>query len=87
LRPDNASNAVNAYANSFDLIVWDELTSTTFWALIDTAKARNDLFWLWESPYEVFGDGDLFKGQRRIGATFSSCHGFVGWRWFILGKI
>lgn len=85
-RPDDASNAMNMYNGMFDLLVFDEITSTTQWGLIDTKRMQQNLFWLWRDTYEAFGDGDLFKGQRRIGAYFRAAHGHVDWRWYVQGN-
>ena len=85
-RPDNANNAMNMYNGMFDLLVFDEISSTTQWALIDQRKMKNNLFWLWRDAYESFGDGDLFKGQRRVGAYFRGAVGHVDWRWYLQGN-
>jgi hypothetical protein len=85
-RPEVANNALNMYNGMFDLLVFDEISSTTQWGLIDQKRMKQNLFWLWRDAYESFGDGDLFKGQRRIGAYFRAAHGHVDWRWYIQGN-
>lgn len=92
-RPDDATNAANIYNGMFQLYVWDFLdtgiaagSATTAgdannWFMVDSKLMRMNLLWYQRIPLEVFGDGDLFTGTRRIGAYYRASHGPRDWRW------
>lgn len=80
LKPGSANNDANLYQGLFQLVVWDFLTDTNAWFLLDMQLMRMNLIWYMRSGLETYGDGDLFAGTRRIGAYFRKSHGFVDWR-------
>jgi phage major head subunit gpT-like protein len=80
LNPQNANNAVN-WNQGLGMVVWMYLTDTTNWFLLDSKLMKQNLNWYQRVPLEVFGDGDLFKGQRRIGGYYRESHGVADWRW------
>jgi len=85
-RPDTTNNAANFYNGMFQLFVWDFLSTgvtggdVNNWFMLDTRVLAQSLLWFQRVPLEVFGDGDLFKGTRRIGAYFRASHGLRDWR-------
>jgi hypothetical protein len=80
LNPQNANNAAN-WNMGLSVLVWLYLTDATDWFLIDRRLMKQNLKWYQRVPLEVFGDGDLFKGQRRVGGYYRSSHGVADWRW------
>lgn len=85
MRPDNANMAANMFNGSMQLVVWDELSDTNAWFLLDSRKMARNLLWLWRTGFETFGDGDLFTGTRKLGAYFRASFGLVDWR-FVYGN-
>lgn len=85
-RPDDATNAANLYNGMFKLFVWPFLSTgisggdANNWFMLDTRILRQNLLWYQRVPLEVFGDGDLFKGTRRLGGYFRASHGCRDWR-------
>ena len=63
--------------------VWNFLTDTNNWFLIDPMMMRRNLLWYMRTGLELYGDGDLFTGTRRTGAYFRKSHGSVDWRWVL----
>jgi phage major head subunit gpT-like protein len=79
--PTEANLKANYYAGKVSSLSWSYLTSTSYWFMCDTALMMENLFWFWKAVLEFFGDGDAWKGMRRIGAYFRSSHSAVDWRW------
>lgn len=79
---DNFFNRVG-----MQLAVWNFLTDTNNWFLLDPMQMSRQLRWYMRSGLEVYGDGDLFVGKRRIGAYFRKSHGFVDWRWAVVNAV
>ncbi len=85
LRPDAAAgNQANFNQGAYQGFVWLYLTDATNWFMMDRRMMALNLFWYWRVVLEIFGDGDLFTGRRRIGGYFRSSHGAKDWR-FIFG--
>jgi hypothetical protein len=80
-RPDNANRASNMYNGKFKLYVWDELTDTNAWFMVDTRKMKQNLMFLWRDPFELAGDGDLQAGTHQITAYCRFSLGCLDWRW------
>jgi phage major head subunit gpT-like protein len=80
LKPGGAQED-NFYRGMMDLVVWEYLTDTNDWWLADPMLMMRSLPWYMRSPLEVYGDGDLFTGTRRIGAYYRESHGPTDWRW------
>ena len=86
-RPDTANRAENFYNGQFELYVWDFLSTgisggdANNWFMADSRLMKMNLIWYQRTPLEVFGDGNLFAGTRRIGGYFRSSHGVKDWRW------
>lgn len=82
MRPGTANNDVNVYANMFDVKVWEYLTSTTAWFLLDM---RNHLLtWYWrirpEFKQDTGFDSDaaLYKTRVRFSFGWSDWRGVSG---------
>lgn len=86
-RPDTANRADNMYNGMFNLVVWDFLSTGVSggdadnWFMIDSRHAARSLIWYQRTPLEIFGDGNLFTGTRRIGGYYRASHGCRDWRW------
>lgn len=80
-KPDTANNNSNFYNGRFDMIVWDFLTDTNNWFLIDPMKMKMNLIWYQRIALEIFGDGNLFAGTRKTGGYYRASHGCRDWRW------
>lgn len=85
LKPGVATNEKNFYEGLFELFVWGYLTDATDWFMVDQRLMSRNLLWYQREDLEVFGDGDLFTGTRRIGAYTRFSNGPVDWR-FIFGQ-
>ena len=81
LKPGSANNDANFYQGMFDLAVWNYLSDTNNWFMIDTQLMRRNLVWNQRTGLEIYGDGDLFSGTRHIGGYYRESHGCLDWRW------
>lgn len=81
--PTNANNVANYYNGKLASLSWAYLdaSDTNNWFLIDSRLMKQNLLWYWRMALEVFGDGDAFKGLRRIGGYYRSSHDSIDWRW------
>jgi len=85
-RPDDATNAANFYNGMFKLFVWPFLSTgisggdANNWFMLDTRILKENLLWYQRVPLEVYGNGDLFTGTRKIGGYFRASHGLRDWR-------
>lgn len=80
-KPDTANNNANMYNGMFDLVVWDFLTDTNAWFMVDPRLMKLNLIWFQRIALEVFGDGNLFTGTRNIGGYYRAALGVRDWRW------
>lgn len=85
LNPMSALNAAN-WNQGIGMIVWQYLTDANNWWMLDPRIMKQELHFYIRIALEVFGDGDLFKGQRRVGGYYRESHGASDWRW-IYGQI
>jgi len=81
MRPDNANMAANIYNGMLDLYVWPLLTSTTDWWLVDTRLMKKNLLWFQRVALEVFGEGNLLTGTKKVGGYMRFSYGCRDWRW------
>lgn len=82
--PASANNAVNPQKGRYTLKVWDYLTDTNDWFMMDSAMRRRSLFWVDRVPKE-FGrieDFDTLIAKFRCYMRYSNA--WVDWR-FIFG--
>ena len=80
--PTNANNVAN-YHGRLKSLSWSYLdaSDTDNWFMIDSRLMKQNLIWYWRMALEIFGDGDAFKGLRRLGGYFRSSHDSIDWRW------
>lgn len=64
---------------------WLDVSDDDNWFLIDRMLMRENLYWYWRIALEIFGVGDAWIGERKIGGYFRSSHKAVGW-WWIYGQ-
>lgn len=89
-RPDTTNRADNFYNGQFELFVWDFLSTgisggdANNWFMLDTRIMANSLLWYQRVPLEIYGDGSLSAGTRKVGGYFRSSHGVRDWR-FVYG--
>jgi phage major head subunit gpT-like protein len=81
--PDEANLVSNYFNGKVSSLSWSYLdaSDTNNWFLVDSRMMKANLFWYWRMALETFGDGDAFKGLRRIGSYYRSSHSAVDWRW------
>lgn len=80
-KPEGANNELNYYNGRFRLYVWHFLTDTNAWFMMDSRMRRRSLRWYQRISVEVFGDGDLFAGSRRMGGYTRYSNGCTDWKW------
>lgn len=91
LANSQASLASNALYDNFhkstnlQVVVWDFLTDANAWFTISSQLAAENLLWFQREPLEFFGDGDLFRGTRKLGGYMRYSFGAVDWR-FVYGQ-
>lgn len=71
----------NYLNNRFALFSWNYLTDINNWFMVDQQMMRMHLLWYQRIGMEIFGDGDLFTGTRRIGIYSRWSNGSKDWRW------
>ena len=74
-KPDTANNNLNFYNGMMNMLVWDFLTDTNAWFVIDQQRMKQNLIWYQRIALEIFGDGNMFTGTRNIGGYFRASHG------------
>jgi phage major head subunit gpT-like protein len=71
--PGSAQYDVNMFAGRFQLVVWDRLTDSNAWFLIDSALMKSHLIWQWRIRPEFSQAEDFdgltakFRGYMRYG--------------------
>jgi phage major head subunit gpT-like protein len=83
LKSGTANNDANFFNGMFNMFVWQHLSDSNAWFVIDQRLASRNLLWYQRTPLEIYGDGDLKKGTRTIGGYFRSSHGCRDWRWIV----
>ena len=79
--PGSAQYDVNMFSGRFQLVVWDRLTDSNAWFLIDSALMKQHLIWQWRIRPEFSQAEDFdgltakFRGYMRYGV------GWTDWRW------
>jgi len=63
------------------VIVWDYLTSSTAWFLIDSRLMKQYLLWFERVPLEFDSEQDFDTLARRWRAYMRYSYGFSEWRW------
>lgn len=79
--PGSAQFDVNMFAGRLRPLVWDRLTDSNAWFLIDSRRMRENLIWQWRTRPEFKAQEDFdgitakFRGYMRYGV------GWRDWRW------
>ena len=81
--PTEANLKANYFNGRLAALTWRylDVSDDDNWFLIDRMLMAENLYWYWRVALEIFGDGDAWKGLRRIGGYFRSSHKAVGWWW------
>lgn len=80
-RPDVANLASNFYQGRYTMYVSPLLTDTNDWAMMDSRRRARNLLWYQSAPLEIFSDGNLNTGTRKVGGYYREAHGCRDWRW------
>jgi phage major head subunit gpT-like protein len=85
LDPASANNAVNPQSGRFKLIVWEYLTDTNDWWMMESRKRRRMLHWVDRvaKEFAMIEDFDTLIGKWRCYMRYSNA--WTDWR-FILGS-
>lgn len=78
LRSDSADNDLNFYKGKLKIVVWDWLTSTTAWFLIDSRL--HELNWFWRIQPEFKQDTAFDTGMALYKTRTRFSNGFSDWR-------
>lgn len=82
LRSDSADNDLNFYKGKLKIVVWDWLTSTTAWFLLDSRMHELNWFWRIQPEFKqdtAFDTGmALYKTRTRFSNGFSDYRGVWG---------
>tara|TARA_R100000306_G_C4374673_1_gene141426 strand:+ start:293 stop:1219 length:927 start_codon:yes stop_codon:yes gene_type:complete len=79
--PGSAQYDVNMFSGRFQPVVWDRLTDSNAWFLIDSVMMKQHLIWQWRIRPEFAQSDDFdgltakFRGYMRYGI------GWTDWRW------
>lgn len=81
--PNEANLKENYFSGRLASLSWSYLdrNDTNNWFMADSMLMKENMIWYWRMVLEIFGDGDAFKGMRRIGGYYRSSHSSVDWRW------
>lgn len=82
---DSAQNNANVHFGQYKIIVWDYLTDTNNWFLIDSLMMTQFLIWLERMPLEFGADGDFDTFVAKYRSYMRYSLGWYDWRW-ILGS-
>jgi hypothetical protein len=79
--PGSAQYDINMFSGRFRPVVWDRLTDSNAWFLVDSAAMKRHLIWQWRIRPEFSQADDFdgltakFRGYMRYGI------GWTDWRW------
>ena len=77
----SANNDVNFSKGKYKIIVWDYLTDSNNWFLIDSRMAKMFLKWFNRIPVEFNKDKDFDTYIAKWSAYVRYAYGFSGWSW------
>ena len=85
LRSDSADNDLNFYKGKLKIVVWDWITSTTAWFLMDSRQ--HELNWFWRVKPEFKQDTAFDTGMALYKTRTRFSNGWSDWRgiWGSLG--
>jgi len=78
LRSDSADNDLNFYKGKLKIVVWDWLTSSTAWFLIDSRQ--HEINWFWRVKPEFKQDTAFDTGMALYKTRTRFSNGFSDWR-------
>ena len=78
LRSDSADNDLNFYKGKLKIVVWDWLTSSTAWMLIDSRQ--HEINWFWRVKPEFKQDTAFDTGMALYKTRARFSNGFSDWR-------
>jgi hypothetical protein len=80
LLPGTGDNDLNPQNGRFNVVVWNRLTDTNRWFLIDSVQMRQSLKFIWRKPLEI-----TLKSQTATLITYTAymrfISGYTDWRW------
>ena len=76
-----ANNTANFWQGRYKVIVWDYLTDTNNWFLIDSRYAKMFLRWFDRIPVEFNKDKDFDTYISKWSTYTRYTYGFSGWQW------
>ncbi len=79
--PFEQSNTVNFNANRYKVIVWNRLTDTNNWFMIDSKYMKLFLKWFDRIPTEFNKDRDFDTYIAKWSVYTRYSYGFSDWRW------
>lgn len=84
---DTAQNNANVHFGQYKIIVWNYLTDTNNWFLIDSTMMANMLFWFERIPLEFaqIEDFDTLMAKYRGYMRYSL--GWANWRWILGAQV
>lgn len=84
-RPDTTNRADNFYNGMFNLYVWPWLTDANNWFMMASQLRKQNLLWFQRIALEIYGEGNLTAGTRKVGGYMRFSNGARDWR-FIFGQ-
>lgn len=82
LTPESANNAVNVHSG-MNLVVWDFLTDTNAWFVLDSAMAKRYLKWYDRVPVEFAAEDSFDTLVRKYRGYMRYSYGWSDFRWVI----
>ncbi len=83
LNPETANNAYNSNTG-LRYMVWNYLTDSDAWFLVDEVRMRQSLMWINREPFSIDLDtGASTIPQAIFHASMRYGYGFTDWRWVV----
>lgn len=79
--PASANNAINPQAGRFQVKVWNYLTDSNAWFMIDSGRRRQSLHWFDRIPLEFNNESDFETYIGKFSAYMRFSLGWSDWRW------
>jgi len=83
-RPDVVNRVDNFYNGAFKLYVNPWLTDAETWFMCASRERKQNLLWFQRVGMEVYGEGNLVSGTRKVGGYMRYSHGARDFR-FVFG--
>lgn len=81
LKPGGNNNDANIFQGRMTLYVWNKITSSTAWFLMDSRLRKNMLRLYMRIVLEILSDYAISQGVRKIGGYTRCTSGFTRWQW------